>query len=111
MVELYNNVNLIQLQTIIQADLKTNADFSFRHGSAAVGGGFSAQNNKDFIKLDQTTNALPTASIEGIIFTEATTGIKFRVDKVTAAAGSDPAVLHVTYTDNGSGDGTTAVLL
>ena len=114
---LFNNGRALQqrelnsLQTIIQADLKTNSDFSFRHGSAAVGGGFSAQNNKDFIKLDQTTNALPTASIEGIIFTEATTGIKFRVDKVTVAAGSDPAVLHVTYTDNGSGDGTTAGLV
>ena len=27
---------LNQLQTIIQADLKTNSDFSFRHGSAAL---------------------------------------------------------------------------
>ena len=101
---------LNQLQSIIQSDLKTNSDFSFRHGSAASGGGFSAQNKKDFIKLNQTTNALPTTatSIEGIVFTEATTGIKFRVDKVQVAAGSDPAVLYVTYTDNGSGDGTTA---
>ena len=114
---LFNNGRSLQqrelnsLQTIIQADLKTNSDFSFRHGSAATGAGFSAQNNKDFIKLDQTTNALPTDSIEGVIFTEATTGIKFRVDKVTVAVGSDPAVLHVTYTDNGSGDGTTAGLI
>ena len=101
---------LNQLQSIIQSDFKTNSDFSFRHGSAASGGGFSAQNQKDFIKLNQTTNALPTTatSIEGIVFTEATTGIKFRVDKVQVAAGGDPAVLYVTYTDNGSGDGTTA---
>ena len=101
---------LNQLQSIIQSDLKTNSDFSFRHGSAATGAGFSAQNKKDFIKLNQTTNALPTTatSIEGIVFTEATTGIKFRVDKVTVAVGSDPAVIYVTYTDNGSGDGTTA---
>ena len=101
---------LNQLQSIIQSDLKTNSDFSFRHGSAASGGGFSAQNQKDFIKLNQTTNALPTTatSIEGIVFTEATTGIKFRVDKVQVAAGGDPAVIYVTYTDNGSGDGTTA---
>ena len=101
---------LNQLQSIIQSDFKTNSDFSFRHGSAASGGGFSAQNKKDFIKLNQTTNALPTTatSIEGIVFTEATTGIKFRVDKVQVAAGGDPAVLYVTYTDNGSGDGTTA---
>ena len=101
---------LNQLQSIIQSDLKTNSDFSFRHGSAASGGGFSAQNQKDFIKLNQTTNALPTTatSIEGIVFTEATTGIKFRVDKVQIAADGDPAVIYVTYTDNGSGDGSTA---
>ena len=69
--------------------------------------GFSAQNNKDFIKLDQTTNALPTDSIEGVIYLlKLQLVLKFRVDKVTVAAGSDPAVLHVTYTDNGSGDGT-----
>ena len=101
---------LNQLQSIIQADFKTNSDFSFTHGSAASGAGFSAQNKKDFIKLNQTTNALPATatSIEGIVFTEATSGIKFRVDKVIVAAGADPAVLYVTYTDNGSGDGGTA---
>ena len=116
---LFNNGRALQqrelntLQSIIQSDFKTNSDFIFRHGSAASGGGISSQNQKDFIKLNQTTNALPTTatSIEGIVFTEASTGIKFRVDKVTVAVGSDPAVLHVTYTDNGSGDGGTAGLL
>ena len=111
---------LNQMQTIIQTDLKTNSDFSFRHGSAASGGGISCQNEKAFIKL-ASTSGLPTdntlvppavtqasaETIEGIIFTQATTAIKFRVDKVTIAAGSDPAVIYVTYIDNASVDGTT----
>ena len=33
---------LNQLQSIIQSDFKTNSDFSFRHGSAASGGGCQA---------------------------------------------------------------------
>jgi hypothetical protein len=101
---------LNQMQTIINEDFKTNSDFSFRHGSAASGGGISCQNEKAFIKLDQTTNALPTTatSIEGVIFTETTTGIKFRVDKVAVADGSDPAVIYVTYIDSDNADGTTS---
>ena len=98
---------LNQMQSIINNDVKTNSDFLFQHGAAAVGGSTNCRNNASFIKLDQTTNALPdtATSIEGIIFTEATSSIKFRVDKVVVAAGSDPAVLYVTYLDANSADG------
>jgi len=98
---------LNQLQSIVNNDIKTNSDFLFAHGAAAVGGSTNCRNNATFIKLDQTTNALPTiaTAIEGIIFTEATSSIKFRVDKVVVAAGADPAVIYVTYLDANNTDG------
>ena len=98
---------LNQLQSIINNDVKTNSDFIFAHGAAAVGGSTNCRNNAAFIKLDQTTNALPTdlTTVEGVIFTEATTSIKFRVDKVAVAAGADPAVCYVTYLDANNIDG------
>ena len=98
---------LNQLQTIIQTDLKINSDFNYKHGQAAVGGATQVRNQSNFIKLDQTSNALPTdlTTVEGHIFTQATTAIKFRVNKAVAAAGSDPAVLYVTYTDGADQDG------
>ena len=98
---------LNQMQTIINNDVKTNSDFIFAHGAAAVGGSTNCRNNAAFIKLDQTTNALPTdlTTVEGVIFTEATTSIKFRVDKVEVAAGADPAVCYVTYLDANNIDG------
>ena len=98
---------LNQSQSIINNDIKTNSDFLFAHGAAAVGGSTNCRNNATFIKLDQTTNALPATAtdIEGLIFTEATTSIKFRVDKVEVAAGSDPAVVYVTYLDTNNIDG------
>jgi hypothetical protein len=98
---------LNQMQSIINNDVKTNSDFIFAHGAAAVGGSTNCRNNAAFIKLDQTTNALPTdlTTVEGVIFTEATTSIKFRVDKVEVAAGADPAVCYVTYLDANNIDG------
>ena len=95
------------MQSILNNDIKTNSDFIFAHGSAASGGSTNCRNNAAFIKLDQTTNALPTdlTTVEGVIFTEATTSIKFRVDKVEVAAGADPAVCYVTYLDANNIDG------
>ena len=112
---LFNNARslqqreLNQLQTIIQTDLKINSDFTFKHGTAAVGGATQVKNQVNFIKLNTDTsaggNALPTTGVEGVIFTQATTAIKFRVNKAVAAAGSDPAVLYVTYIDGADQDG------
>ena len=115
---LFNNARslqqreLNQLQTIIQTDLKINSDFTYKHGQAAVGGATQVKNKVNFIKLntDPTASgtALPAiASIEGFIFTQQSTpAIKFRVNKVVAASGSDPAVIYVTYVDGADQDGT-----
>ena len=115
---LFNNARslqqreLNQLQTIIQTDLKINSDFTYKHGQAAVGGATQVKNKVNFIKLntDPTDGgtALPAiASIEGFIFTQQSTpAIKFRVNKVVAAANPDPAVIYVTYVDGADQDGT-----
>jgi len=110
---------LNQLQSILNNDIKTNSDFLFQHGAAASGGSINCRNNATFIKLNETVNSLPkdatldavtqasAETIEGIVFTEAISSIKFRVDKVVIASGSDPAVIYVTYLDANSIDGLT----
>ena len=105
---------LNQLQSIIQTDLKINADFSYKQGQAAVGGQTSVKNQSKFIKLNTDTTAggfaLPTdlTTVEGKIFDQTSPAIKFRVNKAVPAAGSDPAVLYVTYIDGADQDGEAA---
>ena len=102
---------LNQLQTIINEDIKAVGSSTFREGAAAVGGELRVDNRVNFIKLDTTSNPLPTVitSIEGEVFEEAVSGIRVRILKVVAAT-SEPATLYVGYIDQaGVASGSTAI--
>ena len=65
-------------------------------------GSFPTINNSfEFVKLNTTTNNLPTdtSTLIGLELTGATSSVKGRVVRVETASGSDPATLYVQYTD------------
>ena len=93
---------LTQLQTIMQKELARLGKHLFKEGAAINPGGITVNTNYEFVKLDTSSNQLPTASLVGVEFTSAG-GIAFRVIEVVAAAGSDPATLYVAYTNTSSG--------
>jgi len=91
---------LIQLQTIIQSEITRFGNNIFREGAAVNPGGISV-NNIEFVKLNTSSNTLPsdTSTIIGTEFTGATSGIKATIIAARVAVGSDPATIYVKYTD------------
>lgn len=96
---------LTQLQTIIQREIETFGRNIFKEGANVAPAGITINNRYEFIKLDTTTNTLPTdlSDFPGKEFEGNDTGIKVKVLEVVAATGSDPATLYVTYTDTTGG--------
>ena len=102
---------LTQMQTIIQEEVARFGRNVFKDGAAVNPGGPTINNSFEFVKLNTTTNQLPTTSLIGIEFTGATSSVKGRVVRVETASGSDPATLYVQYTDtNTSGLSGTSVV-
>ena len=102
---------LTQMQTIIQEEVARFGRNVFKDGAAVNPGGPTINNSFEFVKLNTTTNKLPTISLIGIEFTGATSSVKGRVVRVETASGSDPATLYVQYTDtNTSGLSGTSVV-
>lgn len=102
---------LTQLQTIIQEEIGRLGRHMFQEGSMVNPGGITLNNNYEFIKLDTTTNSLPS-NPDGLIGVELTSdlGISFIVLEVVEAANGDPSTLFVRYTDTSAGSaGETAV--
>ena len=104
---------LTQMQTIIQEEVARFGRNVFKDGAAVNPGSPTINNSFEFVKLNTTTNALPTdaSTLIGLEFTGATSSIKARVIRVEVAADSDPATIYVQYTDTDtSGEaGTTPV--
>lgn len=96
---------LTQLQTIIQKELETFGRNIFKEGANVIPSGVTLNTRYEFIKLDTTTNGLPsnTSSMIGAEFEGADSGIKVIVLEVVPATGSDPATLYVRYTDTTGG--------
>ena len=90
---------LTQMQTIIQEEVARFGRNVFKDGASVNPGGPTINNSFEFVKLNTTTNQLPTTSLIGIEFTGATSSVKGRVVRVETASGSDPATLYVQYTD------------
>ena len=92
---------LTQMQTIIQEEVARFGRNVFKDGAAVNPGGPTINNSFEFVKLNTTTNQLPTdtSTLIGIEFTGATSSVKGRVVRVETASGSDPATLYVQYTD------------
>ena len=92
---------LTQMQTIIQEEVARFGRNVFKDGAAVNPGGPTINNSFEFVKLDTTTNNLPTdtSTLIGLELTGATSSVKGRVVRVETASGSDPATLYVQYTD------------
>lgn len=115
---LFNNARslqqreLNQMQTIINQDMLVgNQGLGYKNGTPGIGGKVTVNNKTNFIKLDTASGTIidglanPTTDLVGVIFTEADTLVKFRVDKVDVATGSTKATLYVTYTDSNNASG------
>ena len=96
---------LTQMQTIIQKEIERFGTNIFKEGAAIIGGGITVDNKFEFVKLDTTTNTLPTtpSTLHGVTITGATSGIIGEIIEVTPAVGSDPATLYVKYTNTSAG--------
>lgn len=96
---------LTQMQTIIQEEIGRFGRNIFKDGASVNPGGPTVNNDYEFVKLNTSTNTLPTdtTTLVGTEFTGQTSGVKARVLQVVAAEGSDPATLYVQYTDTSSG--------
>ena len=88
-----------QLQTILQNQIQRFGDNIFKEGAVVKPGGPNVNPKYEFIKLDTTTNTLPTdtSSLVGTTFTGATSSIQAKVLQVLTASGSDPDTIYVQY--------------
>ena len=92
---------LTQMQTIIQEEVARFGRNVFKDGAAVNPGGPTVNNSFEFVKLNTTTNQLPTdtSTLIGLELTGANSSVKGRVVRVETASGSDPATLYVQYTN------------
>ncbi len=100
---------LTQLQTILQEQIARFGNNIFKEGAVVKPGGATINQKYEFIKLNTTTNALPTDTsvLIGTSFTGQTSGVIVKVLEVVAATGSDPATLYVQYTNTSAGSSGT----
>jgi hypothetical protein len=99
---------LTQMQTIIQKEISRFANNIFKDGAAVNPGGPTLNTRYEFIKLNTTTNSLPSSSIVGNIFTGASSNIRVKIIETVAATGSDPATIYVQYLGDGSAGAATS---
>ena len=101
---------LTQLQTILQSQIERFGSNIFKEGAVVKPGGANLNQKYEFIKLNTTTNTLPTdtSTIISTSFTGSTSGIVVKVLQVVPATGSDPDTLYVQYTSTGSTGGSTS---
>ena len=90
---------LTQSQTIINKDMRRFADNIYKEGAVIKPGGITINDEYEFVKLNTTSGATPTASYLGATLTGATSGIVAKVIEVVASTASDPSTLYVEYTD------------
>jgi len=103
---------LTQSQTIIQREIERFGRNIFKEGASVNPGGLTINTRYEFIKLDTTSNSLPTdtSTMLGDEFTGQNSTVKFKVLQVVNATASDPATLYVNYTDTlGGTAGTTPI--
>ena len=100
---------LTQLQTIIQSEMARFGRNIFKEGASVNPGGGTCDPNYNYVKLNTTTNVLPTANIVNNIFTGQTSGLRAKILQVVPAEGADPATIYVEYIGGVSGGVTTAL--
>lgn len=101
---------LTQLQTIIQREVERFGRNIFKDGAAVDPVSNVFVSFVDYVKLDTTTNTLPTDpnDLVGVQFTGNSSSVVATVREVIPAEGSDPATLLVDYIDTSSGSSGSA---
>jgi len=101
---------LTQMQTIIQREISRFASNLFLDGAPIQPGGVKINNQYEFVKI-QSTTSLPSnlSSLQNVIFTGQTSGIKVKVFEGLAATTSDPQTLYVQYLDQPAAKAGTSV--
>lgn len=96
---------LTQMQTIIQEEIARFGRNIFLEGASVNPGGPTITSDYEFIKLNTTTNVLPSdiTTLVGTEFTGQTSSVKARVLEVVEAENSDPATIYVQYTNTSGG--------
>ena len=104
---------LTQVQTFLQNQIQRFGNNIFKEGAVVKPGGVNLNSKYEFVKLNTTTNTLPTdaSSIttpagNANIFTGATSSIQVKVLQVVTATGSDPDTLYIHYTNTSATSGT-----
>ena len=92
---------LTQAQTIQQKEVERFARNIFKEGASVNPGGPSINTRYEFIKLNTTTNNLPsdTSLIVGDEFTGQSSAFKAKILEVVDATATDPATIYVAYVD------------
>jgi hypothetical protein len=90
---------LNQLQSILQAQIKTHGQHMFKEGAMVIPGATSVDTNANYVKLQP--NSLTTSFI-GKVLTGQTTGVKALVIYSVDVEGPDPLTLYVKYTQSGT---------
>jgi len=101
---------LTQMQTIIQKQIERFGSNIFKEGGVVKPGGTNLNQKYEYIKLNTTSNTLPTdtSTLIGTLFTGQTSGVIAKVIQVVSATGSDPATLYVQYTNTASSTADTS---
>lgn len=96
---------LTQMQTIIQKEIERFGRNIFQEGAAVVPGGMTVNNTFEYVKLNETTNTLPSdlETIIGDVFTGQSSGVSVKIIDAIRAEGGDPGTLYVNYTNTTAG--------
>lgn len=88
---------LIEQQTIIQEEIARFGRNIFKEGALVKPGGATVDNKIEFIKLSELT-ILPSQSIVGSVYEDASIGLQFKILEVLVDdEGNDPITLFVKY--------------
>ena len=89
---------LTQLQTVLQNQVSSIGDHTFKDGSVVVPGSVHLHNKIDYVRLSAVhANNDTVAELVGTEFTETTTNVVGKVIHATLATGSDSITIWVQY--------------
>ena len=95
---------LIEMQTIIQEEIASFGRNIFKEGALVKPGGATIDNKIEFIKLS-ASSTLPTQSLVGSVYEDASTGLQFKILEVLIdEIGNDPITLFVKYLNSVTGE-------
>ena len=97
---------LTQLQTIIQNQLKNFGSNIFKEGSIVVPGAQFYEKNYNYVKLQDSYNAVAAngvlSSLLGEIVQGQTTGMRAKIVSAVESTNLDPPTIYVQYLDSGN---------